>query len=104
MIIDGKQIFWKMNYCYALIPIVQLLDGRNYLIKFRCIDNNQKTSVIVYPVIASISIRFGINDSFHIKITIIVLQFKFNHSTYSKRIIIIINKTLNDSYNPKKSK
>lgn len=28
MIIDQKQIFWKMQYCYALIPIVQLLDGR----------------------------------------------------------------------------
>lgn len=28
MIIDNKQIFWKMKYCYALIPIVQLLDGR----------------------------------------------------------------------------
>jgi hypothetical protein len=28
MVIDNKQIFWKMKYCYALIPIVQLLDGR----------------------------------------------------------------------------
>lgn len=28
--IDNKQIFWKMKYCYALIPIVQLLDGRTY--------------------------------------------------------------------------
>lgn len=28
MIIDNKQIFWKMKHCYALIPIVQLLDGR----------------------------------------------------------------------------
>lgn len=28
MIIDQKQIFWKMQYCYALIPIVQLHDGR----------------------------------------------------------------------------
>ncbi len=32
MIIDNKQIFWKMKYCYALIPIVQLLDGRNCII------------------------------------------------------------------------
>ena len=32
MIIDQKQIFWKMQYCYALIPIVQLLDGRNHFI------------------------------------------------------------------------
>jgi hypothetical protein len=30
MIIDNKQIFWKMKHCYALIPIVQLLDGRNF--------------------------------------------------------------------------
>lgn len=30
MIVDNKQIFWKMKYCYALIPIVQLLDGRKY--------------------------------------------------------------------------
>jgi hypothetical protein len=30
MMIDEKQIFWKMNHCYALIPIVQLLDGRIY--------------------------------------------------------------------------
>lgn len=104
MIIDNKQIFWKMNYCYALIPIVQLLDGRKYFMKFRCIDNNKKTSIIVYPLITSINIRFGINNSFHIKIIIIILQFKFNNSTYSKRIIIIINKTFNDSYNPKKSK
>lgn len=28
MLIDNKQIFWKMKHCYALIPIVQLLDGR----------------------------------------------------------------------------
>lgn len=28
MIIDQKQIFWKMQHCYALIPIIQLLDGR----------------------------------------------------------------------------
>lgn len=34
MIVDNKQIFWKMKYCYALIPIVQLLDGRkNYSIQ-----------------------------------------------------------------------
>jgi diadenosine tetraphosphate (Ap4A) HIT family hydrolase len=34
MIIDNKQIFWKMKYCFALIPIVQHLDGRNsFLIK-----------------------------------------------------------------------
>lgn len=30
MVIDNKQIFWKMKYCYALIPIIQLLDGRNF--------------------------------------------------------------------------
>ncbi len=30
MAIDNKQIFWKMKYCYALIPIVQLLDGRTH--------------------------------------------------------------------------
>jgi len=30
MAIDNKQVFWKMKYCYALIPIVQLLDGRTY--------------------------------------------------------------------------
>ena len=29
MTIDNKQIFWRMKHCYALIPIVQLLDGRN---------------------------------------------------------------------------
>ena len=28
MVIDNKQIFWKMKYCYVLIPIVQLFDGR----------------------------------------------------------------------------
>ena len=28
MTIDQKQVFWKMKYCYAMIPIVQLLDGR----------------------------------------------------------------------------
>ncbi len=28
MIIDNKQVFWKMQHCFALIPIVQLLDGR----------------------------------------------------------------------------
>lgn len=27
MIIDAKQIFWKMQYCYALIPIVQVTAG-----------------------------------------------------------------------------
>jgi hypothetical protein len=31
MLIDQKQIFWKMQYCYALIPIVQILDGRTSL-------------------------------------------------------------------------
>ena len=37
MIIDQKQIFWKMQYCYALIPIVQLLDGRNiFTIQMSC--------------------------------------------------------------------
>lgn len=30
MVIDNKQIFWKMKYCYALIPIIQLLDGRTF--------------------------------------------------------------------------
>lgn len=29
MIIDQKQIFWKMQYCYALIPVFQPIDGRN---------------------------------------------------------------------------
>ena len=28
MTIDQKQVFWKMKHCYAMIPIVQLLDGR----------------------------------------------------------------------------
>lgn len=37
MIIDQKQIFWKMQYCYALIPIVQLLDGRILCILCRCV-------------------------------------------------------------------
>lgn len=32
MIVDQKQIFWKMQYCYALIPIVQHLEGRNYVL------------------------------------------------------------------------
>jgi hypothetical protein len=31
MVIDSKQVFWKMQHCYALIPIVQLLDGRNII-------------------------------------------------------------------------
>lgn len=30
MIIDQKQIFWKMQHCYALIPIVQIEDGRTF--------------------------------------------------------------------------
>lgn len=32
MIIDQKQIFWKMQYCYALIPIYQILDGRTFFL------------------------------------------------------------------------
>jgi len=42
MLIDNKQVFWKMQHCYALIPIVQLLDGRIYLLLIanRCINNN----------------------------------------------------------------
>ena len=31
MVIDQKQIFWKMQYCYAIIPIIQLEDGRTDL-------------------------------------------------------------------------
>jgi hypothetical protein len=38
MVIDNKQIFWKMKYCYALIPIVQLFDGRN---------NNPKLDILI---------------------------------------------------------
>lgn len=44
MIIDNKQIFWKMKHCYALIPIVQLLDGRiDYLIQMCCLYPNDKS-------------------------------------------------------------
>ncbi len=32
MIIDQKQIFCIMQHSYALIPIIQLLDGHNYLL------------------------------------------------------------------------
>lgn len=30
MIVDQKQIFWKMQHCYALIPIVQLFKERTF--------------------------------------------------------------------------
>lgn len=36
MVVDQKQIFWKMQYCYALIPIVQHLEGRNYFFMQMC--------------------------------------------------------------------
>jgi hypothetical protein len=36
MLIDNKQVFWKMQYCFALIPIVQLLDGRTIMLTIRC--------------------------------------------------------------------
>ncbi len=43
MIIDNKQIFWKMKYCYALIPIVQLLDGRTiFPIQIYCLSQKDK--------------------------------------------------------------
>lgn len=44
MIIDNKQIFWMMKHCYALIPIVQLLDGRNpQLIQMYCLYPKDKS-------------------------------------------------------------
>jgi len=48
MIIDNKQIFWEMKTCYALIPLIQLLDGRTLLPNYRYIDSSKKTSIIIY--------------------------------------------------------
>lgn len=41
MTIDQKQIFWKMKYCYAIIPIVQILDGRTNNATFRYYYSNK---------------------------------------------------------------
>ena len=49
MLIDSKQVFWKMQHCIALIPIVQLLDGRTFLINFRCPLNYQEKSLRIQP-------------------------------------------------------
>jgi hypothetical protein len=72
MIIDQKQIFWKMQHCYALIPIIQLLDGRNYLfIMYRCTINYQSTSLKLFIIITRINIRSIPNNKLHIKILVI---------------------------------
>ena len=46
MLIDTKQVFWKMQHCYALIPIVQLLDGRKifFYSYCRCSINHKEKS------------------------------------------------------------
>jgi hypothetical protein len=72
MIIDQKQIFWKMQHCYALIPIIQLLDGRNYLcILYRCTINNKSTSLKLFLIITCINIRSLSNNKLHLKIPLI---------------------------------
>ena len=30
MTIDAKQIFWRRQYVFASIPVIQLLPGRNH--------------------------------------------------------------------------
>ena len=39
MIVDSKQIFWKMQHCYALIPIVQVTDGHVLLSTYRQVSS-----------------------------------------------------------------
>lgn len=39
MVVDAKQIFWKMQYCYALIPLVQVADGHVLLTSRRQVES-----------------------------------------------------------------
>ena len=55
MSIDPKQVFWQMKYCYAMIPIVQYVDGRIEILYFRCTVNNQESRLILLETLSSIS-------------------------------------------------
>jgi hypothetical protein len=47
MLIDNKQVFWKMQHCFSLIPIVQLLDGRIYILTSRCTSGHKTKSIAI---------------------------------------------------------
>ena len=56
MTIYQKQIFWKMKYCYAMIPIVQLLDGRTPPSKHRHPINKQKAGRVLQSARAGVGL------------------------------------------------
>lgn len=99
MLIDTKQIFWKMQYCFALIPIVQLLDGRTVRWLFRCTLDHKKKSIIIQSAWTRWSLWHESCNKICIKITWKLLWFGVKHNSYSKCISRVSNQTLDGPYN-----
>lgn len=66
MIIDSKQIFWKMQYCYGLIPIVQVKDGHVLLTTKREVESyNELEAVEVFDLSLTTALVCKALESFH---------------------------------------
>jgi hypothetical protein len=68
MLIDNKQVFWKMQHCFSLIPIVQLLDGRKFIFSFRCSFDHKAKSIGIQSALTCINIRLELGNPIHIKV------------------------------------
>ena len=66
MVIDAKQIFWKMEHCYALIPIVQVTTGHVLITTKRQVESyNNLEPVEVFDLSLTISFVCKALESYH---------------------------------------